>query len=83
MAGPMPLPPHGFDELSAEQRVNYVQSLRDHIAADEDGIPVADWHTAVLRQRLRDQETQPDDTLDWDGLRDKLERLLEDRDPEE
>jgi len=82
MARPIPLPPPGFDELSTEEKVEYVQSLWDRIAANEEEVPVPEWHREVIRQRLRDVEAQPDDTVEWRDLRDELQRELRERKPE-
>ena len=34
MPKPVPLPPPGFDELSVEEKIDYLQSLWDRIASD-------------------------------------------------
>jgi hypothetical protein len=33
MAKPVPLPPPGFDDLSVEEKIDYLQSLWNRIAA--------------------------------------------------
>ena len=33
MANPVPLPPPGFDDLSVDEKIDYLQSLWDRIAA--------------------------------------------------
>ena len=66
-------PPSGFDELSPEEKVDYVQSLWDRIAATEDRVPVPDWHQEVIRQRLADPDANP---RDWDQVRDRITRDL-------
>lgn len=39
MSQTLPLPPPGFDTLSAEEQIDYVQSLWDHIAARPEANP--------------------------------------------
>ena len=39
MAHSLPLPPTGFDALSVEEQIDYVQSLWDRIAATVDQVP--------------------------------------------
>ncbi len=41
MAQTVPIPPPGFDDLSVEEKLDYVQSLWERIAAKPDEIPVA------------------------------------------
>lgn len=76
------MPPPGFDELSQDDKVSYVQSLWDRIAADEGEVPLSDAHREILRQRLQERETNPDDTLGWKEVRDELRSELENRESE-
>lgn len=71
MSAGAPWPPSGFDELSPDEKVDYVQSLWDRIAASEDRVPVPDWHKEVIRQRLADPDANP---RDWDQVRDRITR---------
>ena len=54
MPKPVPLPPPGFDDLSVEEKIDYVQSLWDRIAASPETIPLPDWHHEILDERLKD-----------------------------
>jgi putative addiction module component (TIGR02574 family) len=63
-----PLPPPGFDEMSVEEKIDYVQALWDRIAADESQVPVPDWHREVLGERLADHEAHPDDGRPWEEV---------------
>jgi putative addiction module component (TIGR02574 family) len=51
MATPLPIPPPGFDRLTVDEQIDYVQSLWDHIAASVDQVPLAEWQRAVLEER--------------------------------
>jgi len=44
MAQSIPNPQPGFDDLSIDERLDYVQSLWDRIAAKPEDIPVPDFH---------------------------------------
>jgi putative addiction module component (TIGR02574 family) len=59
MAQPVPIPPPGFDDLSVEQKLDYVQSLWDRIAATPTEIPVPDWHREVLEARRAAYRADP------------------------
>jgi hypothetical protein len=54
MARALPFPPPGFDELSMDEKLDYLQSLWDRIAAQPQAVPVPDWHREVLEERLKD-----------------------------
>ena len=76
MARPVPMPPPGFDDLPADDKVSYVQSLWDRVAADEGKIPVPEWHRAELRRRLQKREEQTEEARDWDEVWSDLRRDL-------
>ena len=48
MVKPVPLPPSGFDDLSVDEKIDYLQSLWERIAATPETIPVPDWHHEIL-----------------------------------
>lgn len=68
----LPLPPPGFDDLSIEDQINYIQSLWDRIAAKPEQVPVPDWHREVLDQRIAAHETSPEEGSPWEQLRDEI-----------
>ena len=63
-----PLPPPGFDEMSVEDRIDYVQALWDRIAANEAQVPVPEWHREVLGERLADYRANPNDGRPWEDV---------------
>lgn len=79
MSKPLPVPPPGFDELSVEDQIEYVQSLWDRIAATAEQVPVPGWHRDVLDERLRDHETNPDAGETWDVVRERIRNGLRQR----
>ena len=81
MARPLPMPPAGFDELPVEDKVDYVESLWDRVAASPDSLPVPEWHRDILDKRVRDYEADPDRGESWESVRDRLQAKLA-RDPQ-
>ena len=57
MPKPVAIPPPGFDQLTVEEQIDYVQLLWERIAATPDQVPVPDWH----RERAR-EGSGPDGT---------------------
>lgn len=53
MAPSVPLPPPGFDQLSVDKQIDYVQSLWDRIATTPALLPVPEWHREVVDERLK------------------------------
>ncbi len=76
MHKPLPVPPPGFDELSVEDQVEYVQSLWDRIAADPKEVPVPQWHRERLAERLEAYRADPSEVAEWREVRDRLQREL-------
>ena len=69
MAQSLIVPPTGFDQLSVEQQIEYVQALWDHIAARPEKVPVPDWHRQILDERLAAYEHDPEDGVTWEEFR--------------
>jgi putative addiction module component (TIGR02574 family) len=72
MGEPAHTPPAGFDELSVDQQIEYVQYLWDRIAAHPDRVPVPDWHHEVLEQRVADMVANPEAESPWDEVESRL-----------
>jgi putative addiction module component (TIGR02574 family) len=70
------LPPAGFDELSTEEKIEYVQSLWDYISSDADTVPLTDWQKRILSQRLVAFESDPNAGVSWEELRERLRRKV-------
>ena len=68
MSQSLPLPPPGFDALTVQEQIDYVQSLWDHIAAHPDQLPVPDWHREILTERLAAYRENPDSNKSWEEV---------------
>lgn len=74
-----PSPPPGFDDLSVAERIDFVQSLWDCIAATPEQFLVPDWHRRIIRERLEAYRTNPTDGRPWADVRAEIEAKLRDR----
>ena len=79
MTPSVPLPPPGFDQLSVDEQIDYVQSLWDRIAATPALLPVPEWHRELLDERLKDCQTNPDAGASWDVVRERIRDKLRQR----
>ncbi len=75
MGQPVPNPPPGFDELTVDEQITYVQSLWDRIAATPEQVPVPDWHRRVLEERLASTEGSQG-ARPWPEVRENLKHDL-------
>ena len=73
MAQPVPNPPPGFEALSIDEKIDYVESLWDRIV-DESTVPIPEWHRELLRERLEAHRTDPAAGRLWSEVRAELER---------
>jgi putative addiction module component (TIGR02574 family) len=76
VANALPIPPPGFDELTPDEKVQYVGALWDRIVADQDRLPVSEAQRALIRQRLADHEANPDAARPWSDVRRDIEQEL-------
>ncbi|PYR92409.1 MAG: hypothetical protein DMF84_12910 [Acidobacteria bacterium] len=79
IAKPVPLPPPGFDDLSIDEKIDYLQSLWVRIAASPEAVPIPEWHREILDQRLKDLEANPESGDSWDLVEERLRRKLDSR----
>ncbi len=76
MARSLPMPPAGFDELPVEDKIEYVQSLWDRIAANADQVPLHEWQRQMLEERLAAHRAAPGEAKPWNEVLDRLEGRL-------
>ncbi len=70
------MPPAGFDELPVEDKIEYVQSLWDRIAANADQVPLHEWQRQMLEERLAAHRAAPGEAKPWNEVLDRLEGRL-------
>jgi hypothetical protein len=46
------LPPPGFDDLSPEETLDYIQGLRNRLSERSGDVPTPDWDRQVVAERL-------------------------------
>jgi putative addiction module component (TIGR02574 family) len=79
MSKMLPTPPPGFDDLSVDEQIDFVQALWDRIAATAEQVPVPEWHREVIRERLAAYKATPGAGRPWTDVRTDIERKLRDR----
>lgn len=68
--GPLPNLPEGFEGLSKDEQIEYVQSLWDRIAESEEEVPVPEWHRELLQKRR--ESRSPEKDSDWEDVKARL-----------
>jgi putative addiction module component (TIGR02574 family) len=72
-------PPAGFDELTVDEKLDYVESLWDRIAAQPETVAVPDWHLEVIEQRTLEGQAGSHNGRSWDDFREELRTKLRQR----
>lgn len=75
----VPTPPPGFDDLSGDEPIDFVQSLWDRIAATSEQVPVPAWHRQIIHEGLASYPANPSAGRPWTDVRTDIERKLRDR----
>lgn len=75
----VPTPPPGFDDLSVDEQIDFVQSLWDRIAATSEQVPIPEWHRHIIRERVAAYKADPNAGRPWTDVRTDIERKLRDR----
>jgi len=68
MSQALPIPPSGFDALSIDDQIVYVQTLWDRIAARPEDVPVPDWHREIINERLAAHRADNNHGKDWEEV---------------
>jgi putative addiction module component (TIGR02574 family) len=66
------LPPPGFDELSPDEKLQYIQALWNHFAERPEDVPVPEWHREIIAERLAAHRRGETSARSWSEVRDEL-----------
>jgi hypothetical protein len=67
-------PPPGFEQLSQNEKIDYIQDLWDLTLDSPDLIQSPDWHLEIVRERLASFEVR--ELRTWDSVKAKLARQI-------
>jgi putative addiction module component (TIGR02574 family) len=72
---PITTPP-GFDELSVEEKLAYLEAVWTRILSKPEKVPVPDWHREILTERLAAYRAGKGSSRPWSEFRDEMRSLL-------
>lgn len=78
MSSSVPMPPPGFEGLSVQEKIEYIQALWDDVATADD-VELTDAHREIIRQRLAEHRADPRQGRPWSEVRRDIERKLAER----
>jgi putative addiction module component (TIGR02574 family) len=65
-------PPPGFEKLSPEEKLEYVQALWDRVSEHPEDVPVPEWHRKVVAERLAVLRRGEISSRPWSEVREDL-----------
>lgn len=72
LKGMAPKPAIDFSQLSFTKRLQLVEDLWDSLEAEQDAIPIPDWHLEELDRRLEAYREKPDAGASWEEVRERI-----------
>jgi len=72
------MPPPGFDALSPEEKLDYIEALWERFTADPESVPVPEWHREVVAERVAAHERGEGSARSWDAVQRDLRAKLRD-----
>jgi hypothetical protein len=76
MPTPVPFPPPGFDDLSTDEKIDYLAVLWNRITTRPRTIDIPEWHREVIAERLRDLDSDANSGDQWDVVQQRLRDRL-------
>ena len=69
---PPTVPPPGFDDLSPDEKLEYIQALWDRFSEHPEEVPVPDWHRQIVAERVAAQQRGELTFRPWSEIREDL-----------
>jgi hypothetical protein len=76
MAVDLPIPPAGFDDLSDDEQLAYVQSLWDYMVSAQSRVASPDWHRDVVLLRIAEHRANSGGGRPWPEVRAELDAVV-------
>jgi putative addiction module component (TIGR02574 family) len=79
MAQPLTLPPPGFEALTLDEKIEYLEELWDSLAHEPVSLPIPEWHRDLARERMAFYRDNPKAVREWSEVRDEILTHLSER----
>ena len=73
MSSPLPFPPQGFDQLSREEQLDYIEGLLNYIATGERYVKIPDFHRENLERQLAYYRENGFEGTPWEEFQQELD----------
>ena len=74
MSSPLPFPPPGFDQLSSEEQLDYIEGLLNYVRTGARYAEMPDLHREFLEERLAYYRETGFEGTPWEDFKEELDR---------
>lgn len=74
MSSPLPFPPPGFDQLSREDQLDYIEGLLNYVRSGARYVEVPDGHREILEKQLAYYRENGFEGTPWEEFEQELEK---------
>lgn len=72
MSQTLPMPPPGFEELSGEEQINYVDALWNYVISHSDHVKIPEWHREIISERINRYLSGIEGATTWEEFEKEL-----------
>jgi putative addiction module component (TIGR02574 family) len=72
MSAQIPIPPPGFDGLSLEEQIEYVEALLNYVTSRPNQVGIPAWHREILEERLARYRPNLNEGTTWEEFEEEL-----------
>ena len=74
MSSQLQIPPPGFEELSVEEQIEYVETLWGYVAFREEDVKIPEWHKEILAERMSRYRSSLEEGIPWEEFEEELNK---------
>lgn len=74
MSQTLPMPPPGFDELSSEEQMNYVDALWTYVISHTEHVQIPEWHREIISERINRYLSDIEGATTWEEFEKELNK---------
>ena len=74
MSSPLPFPPQGFDQLSREEQLDYIEGLLNYVTLGTRYVEIPEGHREILEERLAYYRENGFEGTPWEEFKEELDK---------
>ena len=73
MSSQLPFPPQGFDQLSREEQLDYIEGLLNYVTSGTRYVEIPEGHREILEERLAYYRENGFEGTPWEEFKEELD----------